>query len=424
MKTIKRLGLIIAIVLMALAINNAVKATDNTVEEKVSDTGFKYTLEVYSESYRLTITGTTNTSAKTLEIPSEIEGYDVTIIGENAFKGMTNLQKVVFPDTIESVKDYAFSGCTNLKEVKLNSEATLYTKVFEGTAIETLVFPADENAKSCSFEGATLDGMNHLKSIYVYAKDKCWIYDHGVSEDEIMSDTTLEYLRNNVTIYGYSSTYEIDDNINSVPYSPKGFAQARGIKFVDLDTLEEITLSDEETKISLYGNVGKTSKISVTKMVEGTEEYKNVTSGLENYNIALAYDISVTDGDYEGKLKVTLPVESKYNGRTALVLHKKADGTVEKFSPVVENGFVTVEVTELSPFVVAFEKENEPSNNENNEEKDENKNEEQNINNIEKDEKGELDESPKTGENSLGIISASVLTIITIGAIIAIKNKK
>ena len=424
MKIIKRLGLIIAVVLMALAINNAVKATDNTVEEKVSDTGFKYTLEVYSESYRLTITGTTNTSAKTLEIPSEIEGYDVTIIGENAFKGMTNLQKVVFPDTIESVKDYAFSGCTNLKEVKLNPEATLYTKVFEGTAIETLVFPADENAKSCSFEGATLDGMNHLKSIYVYAKDKCWIYDHGVSEDEIMSDTTLEYLRNNVTIYGYSSTYEIDDNINSVPYSPKGFAQARGIKFVDLDTLEEITLSDKETKISLYGNVGKTSKISVTKMVEGTEEYKNVTSGLENYNIALAYDISVTDGDYEGKLKVTLPVESKYNGRTALVLHKKADGTVEKFSPVVENGFVTVEVTELSPFVVAFEKENEPSNNENNEEKDENKNEEQNINNIEKDEKGELDESPKTGENSLGIISASVLTIITIGAIIAIKNKK
>ena len=424
MKIIKRLGLIIAVVLIALAINNAVKATDNTVEEKVSDTGFKYTLEVYSESYRLTITGTTNTNAKTLDIPNKIDGYDVTIIGENAFKGMTNLQKVVFPDTIESVKDYAFSGCTNLKEVKLNSEATLYTKVFEGTAIETLVFPADENAKSCSFEGATLDGMNHLKSIYVYAKDKCWIYDHGVSEDEIMNDTTLEYLRNNVTIYGYSSTYEIDDNINSVPYSPKGFAQARGIKFVDLDTLEEITLSDEETKISLYGNVGKTSKISVTKMVEGTEEYKNVTSGLENYNIALAYDISVTDGDYEGKLKVTLPVESKYNGRTALVLHKKADGTVEKFSPVVENGFVTVEVTELSPFVVAFEKENEPSNNENNEEKDENKNEEQNINNIEKDEKGELDESPKTGENSLGIISASVLTIITIGAIIAIKNKK
>lgn len=424
MKIIKRLGLIIAIVLMALAINNAVKATDNTVEEKVSDTGFKYTLEVYSESYRLTITGTTNTSAKTLDIPNKIDGYDVTIIGENAFKGMTNLQKVVFPDTIKSVNDYAFSGCTNLKEVKLNPEATLYTKVFEGTAIETLVFPADENAKSCSFEGATLDGMNHLKSIYVYAKDKCWIYDHGVSEDEIMSDTTLEYLRNNVTIYGYSSTYEIDDNINSVPYSPKGFAQARGIKFVDLDTLEEITLSDKETKISLYGNVGKTSKISVTKMVEGTEEYKNVTSGLENYNIALAYDISVTDGDYEGKLKVTLPVESKYNGRTALVLHKKADGTVEKFSPVVENGFVTVEVTELSPFVVAFEKENEPSNNENNEEKDENKNEEQNINNIEKDEKGELDESPKTGENSLGIISASVLTIITIGAIIAIKNKK
>lgn len=191
------------------------------------------------------------------------------------------------------------------------------------------------------------------------------------------------------------------------------FKNIWGIKFVDLATLEEITLSDEETKVTLWGNVGKIAKLSVTKMVEGTEEYKNVTSGLENYNIALAYDISVIDGDYEGKLKVTLPVESKYNGRTALVMHKKADGTIEKFSPVVENGFVTVEVTELSPFIVAFENDTTQSDNEN-----------QNINDIPKDEKGELDESPKTGENNLGIILASVLTIITMGAIIAIKNKK
>lgn len=420
MKTIKKLGLIIAIILMILAIANVVKATDTTVEEKISETGFKYTLEVYSESYTLTITGTTNTNAKVLELPNEIDGYEVTIIGENAFKGMTNLEKVIFSDNIVSVKDNAFSGCTNLKEVELNAEATLYTKVFEDTAIETLVFPADETATSCSFEGATLDGMNHLKSIYVYAKDKCWVFDHGVSEDEVMSEETLEYLRNNVTIYGYSSTYEIDDNINSVPYSPKGFAQARGIKFVDLATLEENTLEDKETEITLYGNVGKTAKLSVRKMVEGTEEYKDVTSVLENYDIALAYDISVVDGDYEGKLKVTLPVESKYNGRTALVLHKKADGTVERFSPVVENGFVTVEVTELSPFVVAFEEDTTIPNDDTTTSDEE----EENIKDVPKEDKGELDESPKTGENNIEIILASVLSIITFGAIIVIKNRK
>ena len=235
-----------------------------------------------------------------------------------------------------------------------------------------------------------------------------------------MSEETLEYLRNNVTIYGYSSTYEIDDNINSVPYSPKGFAQARGIKFVDLATLEENTIADAETEITLYGNVGKTAKLSVRKMVEGTEEYKDVTSGLEGYDIALAYDISVVDGDYEGKLKVTLPVESKYNGRTALVLHKKADGTVERFSPVVENGFVTVEVTELSPFVVAFEEDTTIPNND----KTTSDEEEENIKDVPKEDKGELDESPKTGENNIGIILASVLSIITYGAIIVIKSRK
>ena len=69
-----------AIALILLAINNTVKATDTTVEEKVTETGFKYTLEVYSESYDLTITGTTNTNAKVLEIPDEIEGYKVNSI--------------------------------------------------------------------------------------------------------------------------------------------------------------------------------------------------------------------------------------------------------------------------------------------------------------------------------------------------------
>lgn len=409
MKTIKKISLIMAIALILLAINNTVKATDTTVEEKVTETGFKYTLEVYSESYDLTITGTTNTNAKVLEIPDEIEGYKVNSIGEGAFKGLTSLEKVVFPENLKDVNGYAFSGCTNLKEVELNAEVTLYNKVFEGTAIETLVFPADESATSCGFDGSTLDGMNSLKSIYVYAKDKCWIYDNSVSDVAEMTAATAEYLKNNVTIYGYSSTYPEDDSINSVSLTPKGLAQKRGIKFVDLATLEEITLEDKETKVTLWGNIGKIAKLSVTKMVEGTDEYKAVTSGLENYDIALAYDISVVEGDYEGKLRVTLPVESKYNGRTALVLHKKADGTVERFSPVVKNGFVTVEVSELSPFVVAFENETEDNS------------EEQNINDIEKD---ELDESPKTGENNIGIVVASILSIITLAAIIAIKNRK
>ena len=409
MKTIKKISLLISIVFILFIINNVVKATDTTVEEKVSDTGFKYTLEKYMETYVVNITGTTNTNAKVLELPSKIEGYEVAYIAENAFKGMTSLEKVVFSDTIKSVNGYAFSGCTNLKDVELNAEVTLYNKVFEGTAIETLVFPADENATSCGFDGSTLDGMNSLKSIYVYAKDKCWIYDNGVSETAEMTAKTAEYLKNNVTIYGYSSTYPEDDSINAVSLSPKGLAQKRGIKFVDLATLEETSLSDSNTEITLWGNVGKTAKLSVTKMVEGTDEYEAITSGIENYDIALAYDISIIDGDYEGKLKVTLPVESKYNGRTALVLHKKADGTIERFSPVVENGFVTVEVSELSPFVVAFENETEDNS------------EEQNINDIEKD---ELDESPKTGENNIGIVVASRLSIMTLAAIIAIKNRK
>lgn len=41
-------------------------------------------------------------------------GSCVTVIGENAFKGKTNLQQVMIPSTVDTIDDNAFSGCTSL----------------------------------------------------------------------------------------------------------------------------------------------------------------------------------------------------------------------------------------------------------------------------------------------------------------------
>ena len=65
-------------------------------------------------------------TAKTVKIPSEIEGKEVYSIGSEAFiKGKswademknTTLEKVVIPDTVYSIKDSAFYNCVNLKTV-------------------------------------------------------------------------------------------------------------------------------------------------------------------------------------------------------------------------------------------------------------------------------------------------------------------
>lgn len=51
------------------------------------------------------------------EIPSEIDGRKVTVIGDAAFQGSLDVAHVVIPETVEKIGDYAFECCPNLAAV-------------------------------------------------------------------------------------------------------------------------------------------------------------------------------------------------------------------------------------------------------------------------------------------------------------------
>lgn len=53
-----------------------------------------------------------------IHIPSEIEGMPVTIIGRRAFSHC-NCVSVDLPETVEEIKDYAFSECRSLNRIEL-----------------------------------------------------------------------------------------------------------------------------------------------------------------------------------------------------------------------------------------------------------------------------------------------------------------
>ena len=54
-----------------------------------------------------------------LEIPSELDGYPVTRIGEGAFYGCSDLWDVEVPDSVTSIGDNAFYGCLSMSRVSL-----------------------------------------------------------------------------------------------------------------------------------------------------------------------------------------------------------------------------------------------------------------------------------------------------------------
>ena len=79
-------------------------------------------------------------SEKSLEIPSEIDGYPVTQIGWSAFSGCTSLTSITIPYGVVSIGWKAFFGCTSLTSITSPESVTyLGWKAFSGCASLTSV---------------------------------------------------------------------------------------------------------------------------------------------------------------------------------------------------------------------------------------------------------------------------------------------
>ena len=85
--------------------------------------------------------------AKTITIPATIkingEIYKVTKIDKNALKGNKKVTKIVVGSNIQSIGDYAFSGCKKLKTIIIQSKKlttkTVSKKAFKGLAKKVVV---------------------------------------------------------------------------------------------------------------------------------------------------------------------------------------------------------------------------------------------------------------------------------------------
>ncbi|MBR5293759.1 MAG: leucine-rich repeat protein, partial [Oscillospiraceae bacterium] len=101
------LSLLLALILMVGMIPFSARAAtlDNGLEYEVFDTYVAIT------DY--------NGYAEKLTIPARIEGFPVTVIGENAFSFCDTLREVILPEGIVRIEDDAFFWCENLTTISL-----------------------------------------------------------------------------------------------------------------------------------------------------------------------------------------------------------------------------------------------------------------------------------------------------------------
>ncbi len=93
-------------------------------------------------------------------------GSKITTIGKDAFKGCTNLEKIVLPASIVSIEEGAFENCTSLKEVVFsgNEELNIASGAFKNcTSLAEIRLPAGlKTIGDKAFENCT-----KLKDVYM-----------------------------------------------------------------------------------------------------------------------------------------------------------------------------------------------------------------------------------------------------------------
>ena len=169
------------------------------------------------------ITGFDN-SISAVVIPSEIEGLPVTAISVGAFY-LSTITSIEVPDSVTSIGEMAFLGCTSLKSVKLSTGVAKIDKNAFGSCIALQeIQVAKDNPNFSSLTGVLYSKKQDTLVIYPAAKtDAAYIIPSGVTSVAMYAFSENPYLEtltipNSLIKVGDSAFYNCK-NLRAVSYN-------------------------------------------------------------------------------------------------------------------------------------------------------------------------------------------------------------
>lgn len=169
------------------------------------------------------ITGFDN-SVSDVVIPSEIEGLPVTAISTGAFY-LSAITSIEVPDSVTSIGEMAFLGCTSLKTVKLSTGvAKIEKNAFGSCSALQEVQVAKDNPNFSSLDGVLYSKAQDTLVIYPAAKtDAAYTIPSGVTSVAMYAFSENPYLETltipNSLIKVGDSTFFNCKNLRSVSYN-------------------------------------------------------------------------------------------------------------------------------------------------------------------------------------------------------------
>lgn len=273
-------------------------------------------------------------SAESLDVPSKINGLEVSEIGDNAFNSNTAIKKAVLPSSIVKIGLGAFENCENLASVSLGTKVR---SIGINAFYNTKIFSSKMNAKNVVYIGKYLVACDSDKSgRRLTVKDgTIGIADSAVMPQVVSSGGKIKnvILPNSVKFVG-SNAFSNSKNITKITVGGK-------IERIGKDAFKGTGFYKNYAKVysgakyigkylcsGIYGKKSVKVKNGTTVIADGAFDFGDRKSKLQKITMPSSLKTIGESAFKNSKLKtVTVPKNVKYIGKQAFLGNKN----LEKF---------------------------------------------------------------------------------------------
>lgn len=230
-----------------------------------------------------------------IDIPSEINGISVKIIGYNAFYQNNNVEELTVPESIVTIESGAFYKCYSLKKIKI-SESVRYIEdnVFFRCPLLKEINVDEKNKNYCDIEGVLFNkGKNILLA-----------YPEGREKKSYTIPDSVEKIENDA--FGYNCKYlkeiTFSKNIKKIGNNP--FSLYSNLKNIFVDDSNQnytskngILYNKDMTVLIVYPNNRNEKEYVIPSSVNRIESFSFCYKNSLQYIVISKNTNSIGNGD-------------------------------------------------------------------------------------------------------------------------------
>lgn len=261
--------------------------------------------------------------AADLEIPETIEGHQVTTIEKETFVNLHSLKSLILPDTLHTIKEYAFYYCSITYIYIPDSVINVGTNAFNSCSVLTIYAEAASVPTTWSHTWNYDDSHNSPRATFWNVKEivKTPTYVYGLKDDEAI---IIKYL-------GSDALVNIPTTLADLPVKALGnnvFLDSISITDIFIpDCISTVLISSFATTVSVNLYVQLLSKPDGwnNDWNYNFNVYWNVDSILQDdlFVYAVHNNNTVTLIDYHGQVENVI-VPDSLNGKTVVAIGNSA----------------------------------------------------------------------------------------------------